>query len=283
MRRAFTLIELLVVVATIAILAALLLPALQRSKDSARSTVCVNNLRQLALAANLYADDFRDYFPNAVGPTHCPYYYGYWISDVRHYLGGVKGDYSNCALTNYTINPYPMTFEIRNAGALAALYQDRTRPVYNNPFFCPSTAGKYEYQYGYNGFGNAGIWCDYAMNAYVGGWAYNDANGNPQIPYWRKITRTSIRKPHITALFADSWVNFIFGNASYYAISARHAGRSRANVVCVDGHVESARWHNYFWDANSQDISFVTGADTSGGGNFKVHVPPCGNYALPCP
>ena len=55
--RGFTLIELLVVIAVIAILAALLLPTLARSKDSAKRVRCVSNLRQLGLAAQLYWDD----------------------------------------------------------------------------------------------------------------------------------------------------------------------------------------------------------------------------------
>jgi prepilin-type N-terminal cleavage/methylation domain-containing protein len=55
--RAFTLIELLVVISIIAILAALLLPSLARSKETARSLQCMNNMRQLGIAATIYASD----------------------------------------------------------------------------------------------------------------------------------------------------------------------------------------------------------------------------------
>lgn len=125
----FTLIELLVVIAIIAILASMLLPALNKARDKAKSAKCISNLKQIGIGTMLYADDNDEYLPGGAS-------WGkpYWMHRIASYL----------------------SIPMRTA---QAFYLDRDYPV----FMCPNDQTRMAA--GYDMGGKSGV--SYGANAFL--------------------------------------------------------------------------------------------------------------------
>jgi prepilin-type processing-associated H-X9-DG protein/prepilin-type N-terminal cleavage/methylation domain-containing protein len=97
---AFTLVELLVVIAVIAILAALIMPALARAKEKGRHTICLNNLKQIGTAFLLYVDEREDTFPGAAAAMP---------------MNPAREDWIYWNYNDPAVGPYPGRNDIRNS------------------------------------------------------------------------------------------------------------------------------------------------------------------------
>lgn len=129
-RGGFTMIELLVVVTIILILAAILLPTLQKAKEKGLQSHCVNNLRQHAMAPMLYVDDHDGFTPCVRDPS-LGYDYGGWMFQLGHYLHVVPTNLNIRSVAfcpvdalGYNANPfkkwrYAMNHDLRYDGAVS--------------------------------------------------------------------------------------------------------------------------------------------------------------------
>jgi len=221
--RAFTLIELLVVIAIIAILAALLLPALAKAQTRAKQTACLNNLRQIGIATVMYTTDFQKY-PGCLWMADYPHYV--WPTRLFTYMGGNRASFG-CPTSN------PNSKWDTNANN--SLGVKGVDPWYVTP--------SSRFSYGYNDWGSYPAFTMYG----VGG----DVNN----PAW-EIKDSQVKKPTDMIMLADSKVNGNF-DANIDPTtpdewpSSRHEGRTV--LMFCDGHSERA-WRkdvinpaNDFW------------------------------------
>jgi len=229
--RAFTLIELLVVIAIIAILAAMLLPAMTRARVKAQQIACLNNLKQVGIFMQFYTDENRDVLPGHRGQ--------------RPELGTANDWWGNYLLPYGRMN--------------------------TNVFHCPVLQGvrnQYEPKFVWSwlpGAGNPGDRVGYGANSYfdlssppygAGQFPYSAGGFNYSNP--GPIKRGDVVSPTENMLFGDAegwwsmslwWPNAVMdgSNTEYEGIATRHGSKGRGKndktgrgvVVFVDAHAEA--------------------------------------------
>jgi prepilin-type N-terminal cleavage/methylation domain-containing protein/prepilin-type processing-associated H-X9-DG protein len=127
---AFTLIELLVVIAIIGILAAMLLPALNKAREKANAATCVSNMHQWGLAMQMYADEWSEYYPfdgNNASPC-TPGNTWAWFNVLTPYIGKP----TMCEL--YNTDP-PAPRGRKSMFVCPSATQKNVQPALNNPIF----------------------------------------------------------------------------------------------------------------------------------------------------
>ncbi len=247
----FTLIELLVVIAIIAILAAMLMPALERARESARAITCATETRQIHLSMQFYFNDFNDAIPDPGVPPKWMQR-GEWVAYLHHNYGAA-GPLFTCP-TRQGLNLYDDTQE-------AEAIRDGW---FNDPSDDPLSRS-----WNYSEIG---------MNTWLRR-GQGGATDTPAAP----ITR--LANPSRTLLLADSnfrsmtfghgylYVDTTTGHSHRHPVLPIHHGGWEANILRADGHLRSKRAKAHLWEegfSTFYDVDML-GTRHSSGNAWTVH------------
>lgn len=221
-KKSFSLIEMLVVIAIIAILAAMLLPALNKAREQARKIACINNLRQQGFAVNAYSGDF-DYYPIMNGIyANNDYSWALWKRLIASYAG-VKITDEALGKDNPQLGQGVFQCPSWNSGIM-----------YNLSESDYATKRAMRGGYGYNWVGSGWDGVTYGMG-------YD--SGNPRHMNWIKTNK--VVKPTETIAIADSSngsttaaqsaaLYWMPGYVDLWAGVKRHS--NGINIAWADGH-----------------------------------------------
>ena len=225
----FTLIELLVVVAIIAVLVAILLPAMSRARELAKDSVCASNLRQLGLGCRMYSDDHADQL--------VPFNSGGGLA------GWQRTFYTNLIIAGRYVPTEPKWADLNWGNVRVGIW------------LCPTaTAFQWGGGYGVNGgygpqINGSGHLVGFAWTTPMSQidrpsdlWMIGDADGN-----WPAGWGVRSTKPYVECPLHVNWDDYV---VDYKFASYRHTGSS--NVCFVDGHVKLVAYEDL--KANKNDI-----------------------------
>lgn len=221
-RRGFTLIELLVVIAIIAILAAILFPVFARAREQARKTSCLSNMKQIGLAALMYAGDYDETYQESrissslIDGPGCDLPIGTYVGAPHITCFAIRLFYPGTGATTRQVAGYPL----------------RLLPYVKNVqiFRCPSDnlADRW-----IAGVERGSYYERHAHDVYCVGWGPKDAK------------QAAILRPAQLAFFVEEFWHA--GGADPYAWNGANTGGKGANSTYYDGH------------AKYMQVNFVTG------------------------